>query len=151
VVRTFGLIKIMKHRQNFDEGAIAQFYTTLHMDTNLVDITMKWMTKNQLLTAKWSKFADLLGYPILPGKGANGWRCHFNKASEPEVLEPLYIEGWGVCGQTNHLSRSMISCARSTRTPLLPRLATLIRFMLSRLTSCTRLTVTMIQIRSLMS
>src|SRR3954471_21604879 len=78
ICRKFGLIPIMEHHQKFGETSIAQFFSTLHMETDPINGTLKWMTKNQLLTATWSEFGALLGYPISPKKGANGWRCHFD-------------------------------------------------------------------------
>ena len=65
ICQKFGLVPLMEHRQNFDVTAIAQFYSTLfiHMQSSTEGV-MKWMTRDVFLTATWSEFAELLGYPI---------------------------------------------------------------------------------------
>ena len=100
ICRRFGLIPIMRLCNNYDEELIIQFYTTVHFGGE-DDKTLTWMTKDQVLTAHWSEFATLIGYPIRPN---NGWVCH-NKdnASPVDVLSPLYIPGWGTAGKVAHL------------------------------------------------
>ena len=52
----------------------------MHFGTD-VDKTLKWMTEDKVLEAKWSRFAELLGYTIQnteENEDANGWRAHDN-------------------------------------------------------------------------
>ncbi|KAK1615955.1 hypothetical protein QYE76_021472 [Lolium multiflorum] len=92
----FGLYPIMELNKDYDIGLIQQFYATVHFDSDEAK-TFRWMSHERLLESNLAKFGSALGYPRLPGVDANGWRCHDSSFSQPrEVLENLYIKGWGV-------------------------------------------------------
>ena len=81
---------------------IAQFYATVHFGTDDVR-TLKWMTKDKVMTSTWGRFAELLGYSFQPDPETTqcsmGGGCMTEPgASDPEVLAPLYIPGWGKPG-----------------------------------------------------
>ena len=57
----FGLLPIMEVKCDYVELMIAQFYATVHFGTDDVR-TLKWMTKDKVLTSTWGRFAELLGY-----------------------------------------------------------------------------------------
>ncbi|KAK1630029.1 hypothetical protein QYE76_004344 [Lolium multiflorum] len=66
--------------------------------------TFRWMSHERLLESNLAKFGSALGYPRYPGIDANGWRCHDSSfAQTREVLEPLYIKGWGIPGKSADL------------------------------------------------
>ncbi|KAK1667726.1 hypothetical protein QYE76_055885 [Lolium multiflorum] len=99
----FGLYPIMELTKEYDVEMIHQFYATVHFDTDEAK-TFRWMSHEKLLESNLAKFGDALGYPRLPGVDANGWRCHDSSFSQPrEVLEPLYIKGWGIPGKSADL------------------------------------------------
>ncbi|KAK1680925.1 hypothetical protein QYE76_041773 [Lolium multiflorum] len=99
----FGLYPIMELTKEYDVEMIHQFYATVHFDTDEAK-TFRWMSHEKLLESNLAKFGDALGYPRLPGVDANGWRCHESSFSQPrEVLEPLYIKGWGIPGKSADL------------------------------------------------
>ncbi|KAK1602682.1 hypothetical protein QYE76_007859 [Lolium multiflorum] len=96
----FGLYPIMELTKEYDVEMIHQFYATVHFDTDEAK-TFRWMSSDKLLESNLAKFGSALGYPRLPGVDANGWRCHDSSFSQPrEVLEPLYIKGWGIPGKS---------------------------------------------------
>ncbi|KAK1648245.1 hypothetical protein QYE76_066050 [Lolium multiflorum] len=99
----FGLYPIMELTKEYDVELIHQFYATVHFDTDEAK-TFRWMSNDKLLESNLAKFGSALGYPRLPGVDANGWRCHDSSFSQPrEVLEPLYIKGWGIPGKSADL------------------------------------------------
>ncbi|KAK1652802.1 hypothetical protein QYE76_070607 [Lolium multiflorum] len=99
----FGLYPIMELTKEYDVEMIHQFYATVHFDTDEAK-TFRWMSSDKLLESNLAKFGSALGYPRLPGVDANGWRCHDSSFSQPrEVLEPLYIKGWGIPGKSADL------------------------------------------------
>ncbi|KAK1629876.1 hypothetical protein QYE76_004191 [Lolium multiflorum] len=99
----FGLYPIMELTKEYDVEMIHQFYATVHFDTDEAK-TFRWMSHEKLLESNLAKFGAALGYPRLPGVDANGWRCHDSSFSQPrEVLEPLYIKGWGIPGKSADL------------------------------------------------
>ncbi|KAK1650742.1 hypothetical protein QYE76_068547 [Lolium multiflorum] len=99
----FGLYPIMEFTKEYDVEMIHQFYATVHFDTDEAK-TFRWMSSDKLLESNLAKFGSALGYPRLPGVDANGWRCHDSSFSQPrEVLEPLYIKGWGIPGKSADL------------------------------------------------
>ncbi|KAK1685516.1 hypothetical protein QYE76_046364 [Lolium multiflorum] len=99
----FGLYPIMELNKDYDVGLIQQFYATVHFDTDEAK-TFRWMSHERLLESNLAKFGSALGYPRLPDVDANGWRCHDSSFSQPrEVLENLYIKGWGVPGKSADL------------------------------------------------
>ncbi|KAK1607359.1 hypothetical protein QYE76_031032 [Lolium multiflorum] len=99
----FGLYPIMELTKEYDVEMIHQFYATVHFDTDEAK-TFRWMSHEKLLESNLAKFGNALGYPRLPGVDANGWRCHDSSFSQPrEVLEPLYIKGWGIPGKSADL------------------------------------------------
>ncbi|KAK1611955.1 hypothetical protein QYE76_035628 [Lolium multiflorum] len=99
----FGLYPIMELNKDYDIGLIQQFYATVHFDSDAAK-TFRWMSHERLLESNLAKFGSALGYPRLPGVDANGWRCHDSSFSQPrEVLENLYIKGWGVPGKSADL------------------------------------------------
>jgi hypothetical protein len=55
------------------------------------------MTRNKVLSCKFARFAELLGYSWKPdpaGTGVNGWRVYGSRrVVDPSVLAPLYIQG----------------------------------------------------------
>jgi hypothetical protein len=62
------------------------------------------MTHETLLEANLASFGAALGYPRSPVVHENGWRSHDSSfAQTKEVLEPLYIKGWGVSGKSADL------------------------------------------------
>ncbi|KAK1677510.1 hypothetical protein QYE76_038358 [Lolium multiflorum] len=99
----FGLYPIMELNKDYDIGLIQQFYATVHFDQDEAR-TFRWMTNETLLESNLSKFGNALGYPCFPGVDANGWRCHDSSFSQTkEVLENLYIKGWGIPGKSADL------------------------------------------------
>ena len=62
-----------------------------------------------MLSCKWSDVCRILGYPLTVDEDGgfnsdDGWVVHQGEtASGVEVLDPLYIPGWGVCGQSANL------------------------------------------------
>ncbi|KAK1650243.1 hypothetical protein QYE76_068048 [Lolium multiflorum] len=99
----FGLYPIMELTKDYDVGLIHQFYATVHFDSDEAK-TFRWMSHERLLESNLAKFGSALGYPRLPGVDENGWRCHDSSFSQPrEVLEPLYIKGWGIPGKSADL------------------------------------------------
>ncbi|KAK1680513.1 hypothetical protein QYE76_041361 [Lolium multiflorum] len=99
----FGLYPIMELTKDYDVGLIHQFYATVHFDSDEAK-TFRWMSHDKLLESNLAKFGSALGYPRLPGVDENGWRCHDSSFSQPrEVLEPLYIKGWGIPGKSADL------------------------------------------------
>ncbi|KAK1681786.1 hypothetical protein QYE76_042634 [Lolium multiflorum] len=99
----FGLYPIMELNKDYDVGLIHQFYATVHFDSDEAK-TFRWMSHERLLESNLAKFGSALGYPRLPGVDENGWRCHDSSFSQPrEVLENLYIKGWGVPGKSADL------------------------------------------------
>ncbi|KAK1614654.1 hypothetical protein QYE76_020171 [Lolium multiflorum] len=99
----FGLYPIMELTKDYDVGLIHQFYATVHFDSDEAK-TFRWMSHDKLLESNLAKFGSALGYPRLPGVDENGWRCHDSSFSRPrEVLEPLYIKGWGIPGKSADL------------------------------------------------
>ncbi|KAK1631946.1 hypothetical protein QYE76_006261, partial [Lolium multiflorum] len=99
----FGLYPIMELNKDYDIGLIQQFYATVHFDSDEAK-TFRWMSHERLLESNLAKFGSALGYPRLPGVDANGWRCHDSSFSQPrEVLENLYIKGWGIPGKSADL------------------------------------------------
>ncbi|KAK1651998.1 hypothetical protein QYE76_069803 [Lolium multiflorum] len=96
----FGLYPIMELTKEYDVELIHQFYATVHFDSDEAK-TFRWMSHERLLESNLAKFGSALGYPRLPGVDENGWRCHDSSFSQPrEVLEPLYIKGWGIPGKS---------------------------------------------------
>ncbi|KAK1649515.1 hypothetical protein QYE76_067320 [Lolium multiflorum] len=96
----FGLYPIMELNKDYDVGLIQQFYATVHFEQDEAR-TFRWMTHETLLEANLASFGDALGYPRSPVVNANGWRSHDSSfAHTKEVLEPLYIKGWGVPGKS---------------------------------------------------
>ncbi|KAK1667120.1 hypothetical protein QYE76_055279 [Lolium multiflorum] len=99
----FGLYPIMELNKDYDVGLIQQFYATVHFEQDEAR-TFRWMTHERLLESNLAKFGAALGYPRYPGVDANGWRCHDSSwAQTREVLEHLYIPGWGVPGKSADL------------------------------------------------
>ncbi|KAK1665198.1 hypothetical protein QYE76_053357 [Lolium multiflorum] len=99
----FGLYPIMELTKEYDVELIHQFYATVHFDSDEAK-TFRWMSHERLLESNLAKFGSALGYPRLPGVDENGWRCHDSSFSQPrEVLEPLYIKGWGIPGKSADL------------------------------------------------
>ncbi|KAK1664164.1 hypothetical protein QYE76_052323 [Lolium multiflorum] len=99
----FGLYPIMELTKDYDVGLIHQFYATVHFDSDEAK-TFRWMSHDKILESNLAKFGSALGYPRLPGVDENGWRCHDSSFSQPrEVLEPLYIKGWGIPGKSADL------------------------------------------------
>ncbi|KAK1603511.1 hypothetical protein QYE76_037586, partial [Lolium multiflorum] len=99
----FGLYPIMELTKEYDVELIHQFYATVHFDSDEAK-TFRWMSHDKLLESNLAKFGSALGYPRLPGVDENGWRCHDSSFSQPrEVLEPLYIKGWGIPGKSADL------------------------------------------------
>ncbi|KAK1697716.1 hypothetical protein QYE76_014413 [Lolium multiflorum] len=99
----FGLYPIMELNKDYDVGLIQQFYATVHFDSDEAK-TFRWMSHERLLESNLAKFGSALGYPRYPGIDANGWRCHDSSfAQTREVLEPLYIKGWGIPGKSADL------------------------------------------------
>jgi hypothetical protein len=89
ICEEFGLLPIMQLRCNYD----VDFSTSKPQ-------MIRWMTKDKHFEASWVEFVKILGYH----QDANGWRIHdTGRAMDKEVLRPLYIEGWGVCGTIEHL------------------------------------------------
>ncbi|KAK1630081.1 hypothetical protein QYE76_004396 [Lolium multiflorum] len=99
----FGLYPIMELNKDYDVGLIQQFYATVHFQSDEAK-TFSWMSHERLLESNLAKFGSALGYPRYPGIDANGWRCHDSSfAQTREVLEPLYIKGWGIPGKSADL------------------------------------------------
>ncbi|KAK1646045.1 hypothetical protein QYE76_063850 [Lolium multiflorum] len=99
----FGLYPIMELNKDYDVGLIQQFYATVHFEQDEAR-TFRWMTHERLLESNLAKFGAALGYPRYPGVDANGWRCHDSSwAQTREVLENLYIPGWGIPGKSADL------------------------------------------------
>ncbi|KAK1647072.1 hypothetical protein QYE76_064877 [Lolium multiflorum] len=99
----FGLYPIMELNKDYDIGLIQQFYATVHFEQDEAR-TFRWMTHERLLESNLAKFGSALGYPRYPGIDANGWRCHDSSfAQTREVLEYLYIKGWGIPGKSADL------------------------------------------------
>ncbi|KAK1667608.1 hypothetical protein QYE76_055767 [Lolium multiflorum] len=99
----FGLYPIMELNKDYDIGLIQQFYATVHFDQDEAR-TFRWMTHETLLESNLAKFGNALGYPRFPGVDENGWRCHDSSfAQTKEVLEHLYIKGWGIPGKSADL------------------------------------------------
>ncbi|KAK1679732.1 hypothetical protein QYE76_040580, partial [Lolium multiflorum] len=99
----FGLYPIMELNKDYDVGLIQQFYATIHFEQDEAR-TFRWMTHEKLLESNLAKFGTALGYPRYPGVNANGWRCHDSSwAQTREVLENLYIPGWGIAGKSADL------------------------------------------------
>ncbi|KAK1677643.1 hypothetical protein QYE76_038491 [Lolium multiflorum] len=99
----FGLYPIMELNKDYDVGLIQQFYATVHFEQDEAR-TFRWMTHERLLESNLAKFGAALGYPRYPGVNANGWRCHDSSwAQTREVLENLYIPGWGIPGKSADL------------------------------------------------
>ncbi|KAK1620499.1 hypothetical protein QYE76_026016 [Lolium multiflorum] len=93
----------MELNKDYDIGLIQQFYATVHFDQDEAR-TFRWMTNETLLESNLAKFGNALGYPRFPGVNANGWRCHDSSfAQTKEVLEHLYIKGWGIPGKSADL------------------------------------------------
>ncbi|KAK1651343.1 hypothetical protein QYE76_069148 [Lolium multiflorum] len=99
----FGLYPIMELNKDYDVGLIQQFYATVHFESDEAR-TFRWMSHERLLESNLAKFGSALGYPRYPGIDANGWRCHDSSfAQTREVLEHLYIKGWGIPGKSADL------------------------------------------------
>ncbi|KAK1610252.1 hypothetical protein QYE76_033925 [Lolium multiflorum] len=99
----FGLYPIMELNKDYDIGLIHQFYATVHFEQDEAR-TFRWMTHETLLEANLASFGDALGYPRSPGVNENGWRSHDSSfAQTKEVLEHLYIKGWGIPGKSADL------------------------------------------------
>ncbi|KAK1604765.1 hypothetical protein QYE76_028438 [Lolium multiflorum] len=99
----FGLYPIMELNKDYDVGLIQQFYATVHFQSDEAK-TFRWMSHERLLESNLAKFGSALGYPRFPGIDENGWRCHDSSfAQTREVLEPLYIKGWGIPGKSADL------------------------------------------------
>ncbi|KAK1628973.1 hypothetical protein QYE76_003288 [Lolium multiflorum] len=99
----FGLYPIMELNKDYDIGLIHQFYATVHFEQDEAR-TFRWMTHETLLEANLASFGDALGYPRSPGVNENGWRSHDSSfAQTKEVLEHLYIKGWGIPGKSANL------------------------------------------------
>jgi hypothetical protein len=65
---------------------------------------IRWMTKDKHFEVSWTEFGEILGYPQDEDKDVNGWRIHdTGHVMGKEVLKPLYVDGWGVCGNIEHL------------------------------------------------
>ncbi|KAK1666642.1 hypothetical protein QYE76_054801 [Lolium multiflorum] len=96
----FGLYPMMELNKDFDIGLIQQFYATVHFQQDEAR-TFRWMTHETLLEANLASFGEALGYPRSPIVNANGWQSHDSSfALTKDVLEPLYIKGWGVPGKS---------------------------------------------------
>ena len=102
----FGLLPIMQLRQNFSDEMVAQFYATVSFHGENDD-AMTWMTLDKKLTSTWQDFGEMLGYPFGEDGQSIGWKVHEGaRASKPDVLEPLYIPGWGTVGESSYLQRN---------------------------------------------
>ena len=57
----FGLLPIMQVQCDYEKLMIAQFYATVHLGSDDAR-TLKWMTRDRVMTSTWGRFAQLLGY-----------------------------------------------------------------------------------------
>ncbi|KAK1609042.1 hypothetical protein QYE76_032715 [Lolium multiflorum] len=90
-------------QQGLDIGLIQQFYATVHFEQDEAK-TFRWMTHETLLEANLASFGAALGYPRSPVVDENGWRSHDSSfALTKDMLEPLYIKGWGIPGKSADL------------------------------------------------
>ena len=65
------------------------------------------MTLGQKLKSTWQDFGEILGYPPAADGTSVGWKVHHGEnASRNDVLEPLYIPGWGTVGEVAYLQRT---------------------------------------------
>jgi hypothetical protein len=93
----------MELNKDFDIGLIQQFYATVHFDQDEAR-KFRWMTHETLLEANLASFSAALGYPRSPVADENGWRSHDSSfALTKDVLDPLYIKGWGIPGKSADL------------------------------------------------
>ena len=116
-----GLLPIMELHQNYSEDIVAQFYATVSFHGENAD-KMTWMTLDKKLTSSWQDFGDILGYPFGADGQSVGWQVHNGeRASKPDVLEPLYIPGWGTVGETSFLQRDWDIMRRIYANTLAPK------------------------------
>ena len=107
VLDQLGLLPLMTIKCDYNHQLILQFYSTLVMCGDDQG-TLKWMSGTEFCQSSWSRFAELLGYPI-----GEGYRIHHAANHDKNLLVDLY-DAKGVVGSIQGL---------------LPLYAQLVRFM----------------------
>ena len=124
--KEFGIYDYINFEQNYNEHLVMQFFATVHF-FNDEPRRIKWMSKNQVLEAKWSQFASLLGlsehgFELDEAAHQQFFRINYNTPPmKPDVLYDLYIPGRAVVGQQKNLLKVWDIMHRIYRNTVAPR------------------------------